>query len=179
MHVQVYSDFVASDAASAPSETAWMCGECQKTIADARASGPNAAANAIANAHCRRSEVDEESQEVRFNRMMHMLIAFYKSVTQSDTAAAAQPVASLHSASVTRSAHSRRLPSHSVMMLRHAALHLLLLRQGPLHFPAHVRSAVGAATLLQDHKQIPARILKGPHTHDARTVLTDSNDSSC
>lgn len=59
-----------------------MCGDCKKTIAAASASGPNAASNALANAHCRRSEVDEESQDVRFQRMMHMLIAFYKSEEQ-------------------------------------------------------------------------------------------------
>ena len=61
-----------------------MCGDCKKTIAAASASGPNAASNALANAHCRRSEVDEESQDVRFQRMMHMLIAFYKSDEQCD-----------------------------------------------------------------------------------------------
>jgi len=80
---QVYSDFLASDAARGVSETEWMCGDCKKTIAAASASGPNAASNALANAHCRRSEVDEESQDVRFQRMMHMLIAFYKSATNN------------------------------------------------------------------------------------------------
>jgi len=98
----VYESYVASSAAPVPpssatpastaasttddSDVSWMCEECREAVAKAVASSSGDAAQgqssssqaAAASVHCRRSALDEEPDHVRFQRMMHMLMAFYK-----------------------------------------------------------------------------------------------------
>jgi len=73
----VFSDFLASDATHPSDPMAVMCFEC-RLLAAARAEiDGSAAVESVAN-KCRHSAVDEESLEVRFQRVLFALNDFYK-----------------------------------------------------------------------------------------------------
>lgn len=78
LSLQIYTDFRAAESVGGVDELSWLCSSCAAVVRQAREGG--AAPASINVPHCRRSETEEESQEVRFQRMMHMLMAFYKSV---------------------------------------------------------------------------------------------------
>ena len=73
----VYTDFLAADAARQSNGFDSLCGECLKLAA------PNGANQA--RPQCRHSEVDEEPAHVRYQRILHGLVGFYKSAKSKQT----------------------------------------------------------------------------------------------
>lgn len=150
VRTQVYESYLTSDrsAANGSSEESWMCAECRKSVMDAAAGGAEAKAAAIANAHCRRSEAEEEPPHVTISRIRQGILQFYKS----------------HN---TRTARASRSSLRSLLLTRCRCRRCRV--QASVHCAAHVRSATRAAPLLQDHQQIPARLCEGQHSTQARS----------
>jgi hypothetical protein len=79
----VYGDFVARDATSQPNPMESMCFECRQVASERAGVDGSAAVNNVA-AKCRHSAVEEEPRDVRFQRIMHALVDFYKSVLEAN-----------------------------------------------------------------------------------------------
>jgi hypothetical protein len=107
-----------------------MCGECRRLVLEKHPEGSEAYNRALqtADARCRHSMLDEESQPVKLQRMLDMIAQFYKSDK-------------LEAMTVEQYAMSANNCSR---------IFIAATVQATFHLSTHVRPATGATGLLQD-----------------------------